>query len=89
MCLHFFLPDFASDSVSLPRLTIHGMCRIKPQTMAGFPSVPSGTASTDNIKPREPNSSSSAIQNRADDDSDSGFARVCSIQHAARDTRES
>ena len=26
-------------------LTIYGMCPTKPQTMSGFPSVPSGTAS--------------------------------------------
>ena len=34
----------------------------------------------DNIKPREPNSLSSAIENRADDNSDSGFARLCFVQ---------
>ena len=35
---------------------------------------------TDNIKPREPNSPASAIKNRADADSDSGFARLCFVQ---------
>jgi len=36
---------------------------------------------TDNIKPREPNSPASAIENRADADSDSGFTRLCFVRH--------
>ncbi|RGS40446.1 hypothetical protein DWX93_10060 [Roseburia hominis] len=35
---------------------------------------------TDNIKPREPNSPASAIENRADADSDIGFARLCFVR---------
>ena len=42
---HFFLPIFASDSVSLPRFDNPRNVSDKPQTMSGFPSVPSGTAS--------------------------------------------
>ena len=36
---------FASDSVSLPRFDNPQNVSDKPQTMGGFPSVPSGTAS--------------------------------------------
>jgi hypothetical protein len=35
---------------------------------------------TDNIKPREPNSPASAIENRVDADSDIGFARLCFVR---------
>ena len=35
---------------------------------------------TDNKKPREPNSPASAIENRADADSDIGFARLCFVR---------
>ena len=45
---------FASDSVSLPCFDNPRNASDKPQTMSGFPSVPSGHCFTDNIKPREP-----------------------------------
>ena len=35
---------------------------------------------TDNIKPREPDLPASAIENRADADSDIGFARLCFVR---------
>ena len=62
-----------------PRLDSPGVCPAKPQTMSGL-LVPLVHRFADNIKPREPNSLSSAIENRADDNSDSGFARLCFTQ---------
>ena len=47
-------------------------------------SVPNGHRFTDNIKPREPNSPTSAIEHRADADSDSGFARLCFVQRCPK-----
>ena len=74
------LPAGSSDSVSLPRLDNPQVVSGNPQTMSGLSSVPNGHRFTDNIKPREPNSPASAIENRADADSDSGFARLCFVQ---------
>ena len=75
------LPVGTSDSVSLPRLDNPQGVSGNPQTMSGLSSVPNGHRFTDNIKPREPNSPASAIENRADADSDSGFARLCFVRH--------
>ena len=49
-------------------------------------SVPNGHRFTDNIKPRDPNSPTSAIEHRADADSDSGFARLCFVQRCHKGT---
>ena len=73
------LPVGTSDSVSLPRLDNPQGVSGNPQTMSGLSSVPNGHRFTDNIKPREPNSPASAIENRADADSDIGFARLCYV----------
>ena len=76
----------ASDSVSLPRFDNPQGVSGNPQTMSGLSSVPNGHRFTDNIKPREPNSPASAIENRADADSDSGFARLCFVQRCHKGT---
>ena len=56
----------------------------KPQTMSGLSSVPNGHRFTVNIKPCEPNSPASAIEHRANADSDSGFARLCFVQRCPK-----
>ena len=78
------LPVGTSDSVSLPRLDNPQGVSDNPQTMSGLSSVPNGHRFTDNIKPREPNSPASAIEHRADADSDSGFARLCYVQRCLK-----
>ena len=78
------LPAGTSNSVSLPRLDNPQGVSGNPQTMSGLSSVPNGHRFTDNIKPREPNSPASAIENRADADSDSGFARLCFVQRCPK-----
>ena len=52
--------------------------------MSGLSSVPNGHRFTVNIKPCEPNSPASAIEHRADADSDSGFARLCFVQRCPK-----
>ena len=64
-------------------------CVRQPQTMSGLSSVPNGHRFTVNIKPCEPNSPASAIEHRADADSDSGFARLCFVQRCPLGTLES
>ena len=78
------LPAGTSNSVSLPRLDNPQGVSGNPQTMSGLSSVPNGHRFTDNIKPREPNSPASAIEHRADADSDSGFARLCFVQRCPK-----
>jgi len=51
-----------------------------PETMGGLSGRTNCTSLIDNIKPREPKPTpASAIENRADAASDSGFARLCFI----------
>ena len=83
------LPAGTSNSVSLPRLDNSQGVSDNPQTMSGLSSVPNGHRFADNIKPREPNSPASAIENRADADSDNGFARLCFVQRCPLGTLES
>ena len=51
----------------------------KPQTMSGLSSVPNGTASQTILNRANRNSLASAIENRADANSDIGFARLCFV----------
>ena len=44
-CVDFFQTDFASDSVSLPRLDTDGCMSDTPETMGGLSGVPNGASS--------------------------------------------
>ena len=62
----------------------------KPQTMSGLSGVPKGTSSQNNIKPRaNRNSPASAIENRADADSNRLRAVMFYSEVSIRDTHKS
>ena len=80
-CVYFFQPD---DCIWFRVSSTFGLSRSvsdKPQTMSGLSSVPNGTSSQTILNRANRNSLASAIENRADANSDIGFARLCFVRH--------